>query len=96
VSRARRKDANHNAIAAELRAAGYYVVDTSRLGDGFPDLLVIGPGDYGQVMLMEVKATGGRLTPDEVLFMSTYPGPTAIVRTGQEAISAMQIMEATK
>lgn len=45
-------DANHAAVVQALRAAGWCVQDTSRLGGGFPDL-VIAKG--GRVELVEVK-----------------------------------------
>lgn len=40
---ARRKDASHQVIAEALEAAGIVVLDTSRLGDGFPDVLCYDP-----------------------------------------------------
>jgi hypothetical protein len=91
-----RTDTPQSAIVKALRMAGYFVAITTAVKKGFPDLLVIGPGEYGRVMLMEVKSQGGRLSPMEEVFMTKYPGPYAIVRTIEEAISAMQIMEVTK
>ena len=38
---AKRTDANHAEIRDELRKAGYTVIDTSHIGNGYPDLTVI-------------------------------------------------------
>lgn len=48
---AHRRDDNHQAVVAALRAAGWYVLDTSQVGGGCPDLFV---------------AKGGRLVPIEL------------------------------
>lgn len=45
-------DRNHAEIVAALRSAGWVVVDTSRVGHGFPDLLV---AKHGVLALVEVK-----------------------------------------
>lgn len=50
--RAARKDANQGMIEQALRAIGATVADTSRLGDGFPDLVCF---YRGHVYLLEVK-----------------------------------------
>jgi hypothetical protein len=50
--RAARVDANHAAVVATLQSCGWIVVDCSRTGDGFPDLLV---ARAGQLLLVEVK-----------------------------------------
>lgn len=52
MRRRARVDTNHAAVVQALRAAGWCVQDTSRLGGGFPDL-VIAKG--GRVELVEVK-----------------------------------------
>jgi hypothetical protein len=39
-SKSGRRDANHAAIVAGLRALGHFVVDLAGVGDGVPDLLV--------------------------------------------------------
>lgn len=67
MSRARRTDANHAEIMLALTALGWYVHDTSRLGDGFPDLVA---ARGGVLRLVEVKdgtksQSRQRLTPAE-------------------------------
>jgi hypothetical protein len=45
-------DDNHAEIKAALQQCGWTVIDTSRLGDGFADLLV---ARAGRIELIEVK-----------------------------------------
>ena len=79
--RARRVDANHAEIAAAFRQLGYSVADTSRLGSGFPDL-VIAKGR--RTVLVEIKdgrksPSKRRLTPDEQAFADAWRGEYRIV-----------------
>jgi hypothetical protein len=73
--RARRVDDNHGEIIAAFRRIGYVVHDTSRLGGGFPDLVV---ARNETVTLVEVKdgrkaPSRRRLTPDEQTFAQRFP-----------------------
>ena len=45
-------DANHASIVQALRSCGWAVVDTSRLGQGFPDALA---ARGGRIELIEIK-----------------------------------------
>ena len=72
--RAARVDTNQASIVEELRARGFLVAITHRLGGGFPDIVVAGR-DWGgtpQVLLVEIKSKGGRLTPAEKKFMEEW------------------------
>jgi len=82
---ARRVDRNHGAIRDGLRRLGYRVFDCSRLGGGFPDLLV---WDKRKLVLLEVKMPGEQLTQDEEVFHSLFP--VAIVHTVDEALEALR------
>lgn len=53
-------DANHAAIRDALRANGWHVEDTARLGGGFPDLVAI---RHGIVEFIEIK--DGRKPPSK-------------------------------
>ena len=64
-----------------LRLAGCLVTDLSQVGRGVPDLLVKLPG--GQLLLIEVKAPKGKLTPDQIKFQG-QGWPVAIVRSPDE------------
>jgi AmiR/NasT family two-component response regulator len=90
---AKKPDLNHASIKAALTQAGYYVVDTSHTGNGFPDLLVCGKQDE-RVMLMEIKTPGEGLNENEIIFHLNYPGPICIVYSEQEAINQMQCFDA--
>jgi Holliday junction resolvase len=67
MRRAARTDRNHKDVVAALKACGWTVVDCSRLGDGFPDLLA---ARAGVLRLVEIKdgsrsPSRRRLTPQE-------------------------------
>lgn len=80
---ARRVDTNHKAIVEALRAAGWRVLDLSRVGQGCPDLLV---ARAGRSILVEVKTAKGKLTADQVDFLAAWPGQFEVIRTVDDAI----------
>ena len=85
--RAAKVDANHAEIRDGLGALGVYVIDTHRLGDGFPDL-VAWTLEVGW-QLLEVKTARGRLTKAERELQEQCPGPIWIVRTLEDAAAKM-------
>ena len=97
---AKRTDSTHAAIVKALRKAGCQVKDTSRVGQGFPDLIVrVGrfqnvsePSQrpWGKYLLMEVKSPRGTLTADQRKFLAAWP-ETVIVRSVDEALKAVGI-----
>lgn len=82
MRRAAKKDGNHNAIAAYLKARGWSVEDTHRQSDGFPDLVA---GVPGFACLIEVKEPGGKLTPKEQQFAERWTGPYIVAYSGEHA-----------
>jgi len=52
MRRRARVDANHKAVTAALRDCGWHVHDTSRLGGGFPDMVI---AKAGRLLMVEVK-----------------------------------------
>ena len=91
--RGKKTDANQSAIVAVLREVGATVVDLSAVGRGVPDLLV---GFRGVSYLLEVKNVKGknRTTPDQDVFYAWWRGaPAIIVRTADEALSAIGATE---
>ena len=83
-------DANQPAIVQALRDAYCSVLPLHRLGQGCPDLAV---GYQGRTYFMEIKTDKGKLTPAEKEFMDTWRGHYAIVRTVDEALKAIGVME---
>lgn len=70
MRRAAKTDANHAEIARAFRRCGWWVVDCSRMGQGFPDLMI---ARAGRIELVEVKdgcksPSRRKLTPDQVGF----------------------------
>jgi hypothetical protein len=82
VRRAARLDANHAEIVEAFKAAGCGVLSLAGLGNGVPDLLVVGPdamrgGDLA-LFLVEIKdgskpKSQQALTADQVRFHADWP-----------------------
>ena len=70
-------------IVKGLRDVGAKVAITSRMGEGFPDILV---KFRGVLHLMEIKSKGGKLTQDEVNFFSDWCDVTTIVYSLDDAL----------
>jgi hypothetical protein len=82
MRRAAKVDANHARIRADLRALGFDVLDTFRLGDGAPDMVVAGfHREYGHqcAVLVEIKTETGTLTDDEKEYHATFANPGALI-----------------
>ena len=62
-----KSDANQAQIVAALRQVGAKVLDTHSLGKGVPDIFVLWKDNNGWIPL-EIKARGGRLTEDEIIW----------------------------
>lgn len=91
-------DANHKEIVDALRGEGASVIDTSRLGSGFPDLIV---GHAGKTVLIEVKNPNtqyGRagLNKNQLRWKEAWcGGPFSIVTDVESALRVLRVMEAT-
>ena len=80
---ARKTDDNHQEIMDAFRAHAFSVADTSRLGQGFPDLVV---AKGGINVLVEVKdgskpPSARKLSEDEKKFMEAWRGRYRIIET---------------
>ena len=88
-----RTDSNQKAIVKALRAApDTWVFDMSRVGGGFPDLLVVFKrGGVWHVYLMEVKTEHGKLNSLQREFFREYPFKDGIcmIRTPAEALAVI-------
>lgn len=86
--RAKRRDVNQGEIVQALRFAGYQVIDLASTGDGIPDLMVV--SKYRRIVLLEIKAPGGKLTEPEKRFIADFRGPVHIARSVEDALTIMQ------
>ena len=74
---AKRVDLNHQEVVKTLRLLGATVFDASRMGQGFPDLVV---GYNHQTVLVEIKSgEQKKFTQAQLKFMADWKG-SAITR----------------
>ena len=90
MSYAKKTDRNHAEIRDGLRQVGYTVVDTSRFGEGFPDLIVINK-ECSMVFLTEVKDGDVGFTKGEVKFYMNFVMPDIRIVTSLEQM--LKILE---
>ena len=88
--RAAKVDLNQATIVAALRDAGAVVQSLASLGKGVPDLLV---SHAQQVWCIEVKGPKGTLTPDQVEWIGQWQAPVHIVRTADDALRVIGVIE---
>lgn len=94
MRRAARKDANHGVIQKAYEEQYCSVVDTSKLGDDFPDLVV---GLCGRTFLVEVKNRKGRnkVEPGQKKFHDEWRGePPIVVHSVDEVVAHVQRVRA--
>ena len=89
--RARRVDQNQMQIVRALQKVGCIVADTSKAGEGFPDLVV---GRNGENYLMEVKdgskpPSARKLTKAQEKFHAEWRGQIAVVETVEQALQVV-------
>lgn len=84
-ARRHKRDATHADIAEALKAFGWSVKDTSKFGEGFPDMVI---GLNGITDLVEAKDGPNALwTPAQLEFMRTWRGsPVVRLDSKQHAI----------
>lgn len=91
-----KRDSNHKEISTGLVQAGCSVEDLASVGGGCPDLLVAHPKCFANV-LMEIKVDKGKLSPGQVEWHRHWHGPVFVVRTLEDGLRAMGLLEsATK
>jgi Holliday junction resolvase len=74
---AKRVDLNHQEVVKTLRSLGATVFDASRMGQGFPDLVV---GYNHQTVLVEIKSgEQKKFTSAQLKFMADWKG-SAVTR----------------
>ncbi len=85
-----RVDAIQAEVVQALRKAGRPVHCTHTLRHGFPDIMTARLD--GSLVLLELKAPDGELTPDETRWHSLWTGsPVYVVHNVAEAFSAVGI-----
>ena len=73
---AKRVDSNQKEIVKAFKDLGCSVFDTSRVGQGFPDLLV---GRNKKTVLVEIKSSEKAVfTTAQELFMMNWKGSTVV------------------
>ena len=83
----KRVDNNQAEIVRALRDVGASVTCTHEIGHGFPDLAV---GFRGITLLLEVKSSKGKLTPDEQEWRDGWRGQCYTVRSVLDALECLK------
>ena len=86
---ARKTDSNQSDIIKALESVGCTVLDLSRVGQGCPDILV---GRADRCYLLEIKSPKGKLNKAQRKFRDTWRGSFAVVRSGQQALEAVGVI----
>ena len=89
---ARRRDANHSIIVRQFETLGAVVMDTSNLGDGFPDLVVC---HRGQKHFVEIKTAKGTLTRPQELFIENCTNHKIEVHVVRDIADVMKVLDVT-
>lgn len=85
---AARVDKNQAEIVAALKAVGWSVELTHRLGDDFPDLIV---ARNKRTVLLEVKSEDGTLSDGQMDFINRWRGEVYVVRSVSDAFKALGV-----
>ena len=98
MRRAARIDANHTEFVKLFRALGAVVFDTSRVGAGFSDLVVIW---RGEIMLVEVKdgakaPSKRKLTKAQVDFHSDVAAAGCRVHVVETGADVLRLINASE
>jgi hypothetical protein len=92
MRRAAKIDRNQPEIVKALRGIGCTVAITSAVGQGFPDLVV---AKARRNWLLEVKdgnlpPSARELTPDQLIFHTSWVGQIDVVTSAAEAVALVQ------
>lgn len=80
-----RVDANQREIVEAYEALYCVVVDTHKVGGGFPDLTVkISTKRGPRAELVEVKTSDGKLSPSQLRFIGEWGSCVTVVQTRQD------------
>jgi hypothetical protein len=84
---ARRVDSTQGEVVQALRACGLWVMDCSRVGSGFPDLLVGGSALGEAIAAVEVKSRTGKLRAQQEKWREGWPARYVVLRSADEALA---------
>ena len=89
---AKRVDLNHQEVVKTLRSLGASVFDASRMGSGFPDLVV---GYKQKTVLVEIKSgKQKKFTEAQLKFMENWNGSTVIrINDVEGAIRLIKVLD---
>jgi hypothetical protein len=91
---AARKDRSQGSIIKTVRELGWKVFDTSRLGDGFPDMVVALKNGRVAMLFENKEQNGGEVTPTEARFMMRLVEPVyRIALSPEQVIAILQSVE---
>ena len=80
---ANRRDSTHKEVSQAFRALGWKVADLSRVGSGFPDILIA--RSCCKMALIEIKATKGKRAENQIDFAEYWPVPIYVARNTEDA-----------
>lgn len=83
-------DQNQGEIVEALRACGVSVQSLASIGKGCPDLVA---AKGSMTWMIEVKGPKGKLTPDQIDFIQNWKGDVHIVRTVNDALELVGVVE---
>lgn len=85
--RSGKRDKNHKEIQDGLEKIGCKVFDTTRVGYGFPDMIVVRDK---RIILFEVKTAKGKLKDDQKRFFEFWPGECYEIHSLEEALLVIE------
>lgn len=90
MRRAARTDSNHGEIRESFRKMGFAVVDTSRMGAGFPDLIISRSLITAAIEIKRDRKA--KLTPDQMTFHRDWKGHVFVVTDHDDAVNVNMLM----
>lgn len=83
-------DLNQGEIVDALRKVGVSVQSLASIGKGCPDLVA---AKGAMTWMIEVKGPKGKLTDDQIKFIDEWAGTVHIVRTVDDALQLVGVVE---
>lgn len=88
-------DANHAEIVAAYGALYCKVVDTHKVGFGFPDIVVKVSTKRGpRAELVEIKTVDGKLSDKQIRFIAEWGSCVTVVQTREDVMAHVERVRA--